>query len=81
MTQLYVTDAAASEHRARVAGCDRARTPPNAGCSESPMGLEEVTVGHRSSCQRTSGTYSVKKSELKITLPIDEMIFALGEGK
>ena len=30
--------------------------PPNVGCSESPMGLEEGAVGHRSSCQRTSGT-------------------------
>ena len=39
VTQLYVTDDAASEHRARVAGCDKARPPPNAGCSESPMGL------------------------------------------
>ena len=38
--QLYVTDDDASEHRTRVAGCDRARIPsPNAGCSESPMGL------------------------------------------
>ena len=80
VTQLYVTNDAASDHRARVAGCDKARLPPNAGCSESPMGLRrwQWVMGVAAN---ELAPLNVKKSELKTTLQIDEMIFALGEGK